>query len=865
MPLLGRRVAVLRQPEVIGRTPRLALPVLFFGSGLASLALETALLRQLSWILGSAVTATAFVVSAFMAGLALGAAAFGRVSDRSHRPLRLYGLVELAAAASGASLVLLLRSEAVRGSPAADLLPLAVVASAAFMGGTLPAVARFAVTDPSRLLGGLGFLYGVNTLGGAAGALLAGFVLIETAGVSGTGLLAAALAGTVGAGALVLDLAVGDRSAPRAPRQPAVESHRAAAGRAEGDRAGLRSASLAAAAACGAASLGCEVVWTRLLALPLRSYAYSFSLMLALFLLGLVVGSLGIAARARHLRDAALALAAVQLAFGVWVASSVLWIPALLAPPRASSFGEFLARGAAAGAIVVLPPTIASGMALPLAVHVRAPRAARLGGAVGLLYAVNTASGIAGALAVALVAIPALGAHRTLAVLAAAVAGSGAFALGATRRPRRALLAGSLLAGVCLLPTLLSPEPYARGFLRSSVGREAIGALLLYRESRDDTIAVVTKDYGFFDPAAKSLLTNGVAMAGTTKPVWRYMAAEGHLPVLLSRHPSSGLAIGIGTGITLAAVVSHPEVERVWAVELSAGVLEALPLFDAENEGAWREPQVRLVHGDGRRFLERTGERFGFVTVEPPPPIVAGASSLYSLDFYRACKRRLEPGGVVAQWLPLHAQSLRSARMAARTFLEAFPFVQLWLPSVRDAVLVGSDEPLALSAERLEEAYREPKTAASLRRAYLETPEALLATFLLDREGIERWAGDARVVTDDRPLMEFFRASGPNMKDEEIAGLLEIPQAGRPFLIGAEQQLLRAVEAENRALRLYLRAEVHGDEAAGIEAARLARGTDFFAFRLGCTADQLAELERRASRGPAWSAQVRRCDSILRR
>ncbi len=300
------------------------------------------------------------------------------------------------------------------------------------------------------------------------------------------------------------------------------------------------------------------------------------------------------------------------------------------------------------------------------------------------------------------------------------------------------------------------------------------------------------------------------------------------------------------------------------AVELSAGVLETLPLFDEENERAYLDPRVRIAHEDGRHLLELATETFGLVTVEPPPPIVAGASNLYSLDFYRICRRRLEPGGIVAQWLPLHAQSLFSARMTARTFLEAFPHVQLWLPSVRDAVLIGSDEPLLLDLERVNQAYEEPKTRENLRRAYLETPEALLATFLLDREALARWAGGAPVITDDRPLMEFFRASGANMRDRDIAGLIELPQGAWDFVRGleAEPELQWAVDLENRALRLYLRANVYEDPKAGTEAAKVSRGTEFFLFRLGCARDQLAYLEKTTGRGPTWSSQVQKCATL---
>lgn len=277
-----------------------------------------------------------------------------------------------------------------------------------------------------------------------------------------------------------------------------------------------------------------------------------------------------------------------------------------------------------------------------------------------------------------------------------------------------------------------------------------------------------------------------------------------------------------------------------------------------------RDPRVRLIRGDGRHHLALARQRYDVITLEPPPPIVAGSGHLYSLEFYRLCRARLEPGGVVAQWLPLHAQSLASARMTARTVLEAFPHVLLWLPSIRDAVLIGSHEPLVLELDRLRDAYAAPSTAGNLAAAYLETPEALLATFLLDRAGIEQWVGDVEVMTDERPLMEFFRHHAGNMKDRDIGTLLELPQGGWEWLRGADDETLRRVERENQALRLYLASEVETDLTPGIAATQLSSGTEFFLYRLGCASAQLERLERIQERAPRndVAEQLQRCRGL---
>jgi spermidine synthase len=860
---------------------RLWIYPLFLLSGLGALVFEVVFLRQLTWLVGSSAMATALVLSAFMAGLALGAAWVGKLADRSPRPLRLYGRLELGAAISGAALTFLLG----RGGQL-FLAPLQAFESAAlqrpveflsafalllvptlFMGGTLPALGRFIIRDLGGFTGALGRLYGLNTLGAAAGAFLAGFYGFERFGVSRTGYVAAGLLTAVGLAAIALDRWEQRRLAgPARRRQPAARPGSiSSAARREPcgtRRLGLQRACYLAAGVGGLSVLGYEVAWTRLLSLFMRSFSYSFSLMLALFLAGLALGAALVATAASRIRAPAAWLGWLQVAMGLYVASSLIWMPERLTPVEGSSFAGFLLSSALRAAWIVLPPTILSGMALPLAARAVATGVGRVGTDVGRVYSVNTAGAILGALFTGLILLPAVGAPAALGVLATLQALTGIVVLFAAGLPRLRLALASVLAIACAMPFLAGTERFVDAFLRASLRPETIGDLLYFHEGAVDTVAIVRREYGFRDPEAKSLITNGVAMAATVRPVWRYMALEGHLPVLFARDPKQALAIGVGTGITLGAMVSHGRLESVTGVELSEGVLGGLSHFANENGAAWKDPRVTLLHEDGRHHLELSRRRYDLITLEPPPPIVAGAVHLYTLDFYRLCQRRTNPGAVVAQWLPFHGQSLASARMIARTFVEAFPHAMLWLPSVRDAVLIGSDAPLRLDARRLGAAFASPGTRENLARAFFETPASLLSTFLLNRDGIEEWAGEAPVITDERPWMEFFRHQGGNMNDSDIASLMALPQAGWEWIDGdpAESWRAEVLAQENRALRAYVRAAVARDPSSGLEAAGAARSTEFFLYPYGCTTEQL----RRVRNGSAGLDRTRAESHLLR-
>jgi len=661
---------------------------LFVLSGFAALVLEAVFLRQLAWLVGNSAVATSIVLAAFMAGLALGAALFGRFADRSSRPLRLFGLLELGTALAGLALVTLLGTgrelflaplrllesgTAQRGLESVLAFSLLLLPTV-LMGGTLPALSRALIRDMGRFVGSLGWLYALNTLGAAAGVFVAGFYLFELLGVSRSAWVALALQVGVGLTALLLDRRLGPVDSGETPvHEPPAES----------SPANARRACLVAATVGGFAVLGYEVAWTRLLSLFMRSFSYSFSLMLGLFLFGLFLGALLLALVGHRIAQPARLVGWLQVAMGLYVATSLFWLAEYVAPVGASSFTEFLWRSTLKAVPVVLPPTLLSGMVLPLAARGFARNLGRVGADVGLVYGLNTAGAILGALLTGLVLLPRLGAPAALALLALLNAAAGAFLL--LRLPGRRLQAAVALAlaALCALPLAQGNERFVRAFLRATRNADKIGELLFFHEGATDTVAIVRKQYGFHDPQAKSLITNGVAMSATVKPVWRYMAAEGHLPLLLAARPDDALVIGVGTGITLSAVVSHPEVRSITAVELSDGVARGLEHFRDENAGSYLDPRVALLREDGRHFLELTPDRFDVITLEPPPPIVAGSVHLYSLDFYRLCSSRLNEGGAVAQWLPLHAQSLASARMSARTFLEAFPHVTLWLPSGR--------------------------------------------------------------------------------------------------------------------------------------------------------------------------------------
>jgi spermidine synthase len=190
--------------------------------------------------------------------------------------------------------------------------------------------------------------------------------------------------------------------------------------------------------------------------------------------------------------------------------------------------------------------------------------------------------------------------------------------------------------------------------------------------------------------------------------------------------------------------------------------------------------------------MMRSEERFDLITLEPPPPAAAGVVNLYSRDFYELARRRLADGGLLAQWWPIATQNDEDSQSLVRSMLDVFPHVTLWTTEVHEMMLIGSMEPLPLDFSRISDRFRTPSIAAALKEVGINTTADLLATYITDRAGLERYAGDALPVTDDRPRIEY--ASW--VRSTEITRVLpKLLQLSSPLPIVASNEEMARIES----------------------------------------------------------------------
>lgn len=807
---------------------------LFFISGAVGLVYETVWVRQLTLLFGVSIYAVSAVLVAFMGGLGVGAAYFGKKLDRGFAPVRLYALLEVAvgvyvllfpfvmALVEKAYLLFHHGGGGTSFQVVAFRLALSVAAlllPTALMGGTLPALGKFLSQDGRDVGKSVGTLYAVNTIGAVTGCLAAGFWLIENIGLTNT--LRAGAAVNILCGIAAFMLARGASPAAETPPKQAKAGGEAATA--------LRGPLLFLFGLSGFCAMALEVFWTRMLVLLLNNTTYAFSIILAIFLAGIGTGSAVLSrGGAKTPPDAAALFARFQMGVGLFALVSLVGFAltgylmgltgAFGGPGMA---GRPLAEALLFCAVTVFPCTFLMGGSFPLVVGAFSASPETTGGAVGRLYAVNIVGCVLGSLAAGYLLIPLVGIRTgVLAVAWLAVAGGVYLMMKAANKPafsRAAIPAGAALA-VTVLALLLGDT----GFILSVKKLDDGARIDYYREGPSATVLVSSQesDLTVFRKPVKRIWINGDPIAGSFREALQLERLQAHIPLMMHPDPKKALVICFGTGTTAGTVIQHG-VESVTAVDISREVFGAAGEFSEANFNAASSPALRMVEEDGRNFLLTTDEKFDFITSEPPPPSNAGVVNLYTVEYYRLAKNRLAKGGLVSQWIPLHHLSPEDFRALVATFLEVFPNAAMWYTKW-DAIMVGAEGEIPLDFAMFENGMKNPAVAASLGEIGVQNPHQLLSNFMMKPDQLRLYAAGAGAVTDDRPYVEFTapraHSTGVAVKARNLEELLKF--RAMPDVRFASDADKAVFGAYFRSQEEFLRGQVRASDGQHGEAAR---------------------------------------------
>jgi spermidine synthase len=790
------------------------LGLVVFLAGFAFLIHEVVWNRLLSLVLGTTVAAATVVLAAFMAGFGAGAATWGRAADRAPRPwsllaLLLLGVGGLGGLAYALAAVVLPRLGAAPSYLVAGLL---LVIPSFFMGGVFPLAGRLLQATGRDLAPALGRLYALETLGSALGGLAAGFVLLGSLGQHLTLALAVAVDLALGGW-----LWVGRRDAAAAA-VPVDEEAAARSGKAAWSG---RSAAPVAAFACGFAILALQVVWMRMFRIYLTNTSYTFALIASTAILGLYLGSALFRRRAAGIKDPGRSLLRALLLLAGTALLGLLLLArlpeTLMFPFQAASahvFVRILLLPLVASLLVVAPPAACSGYAFPLACSLAAAGRGGVGRDVGTVQAINTAGCVLGPVIAAFVLIPALGAAVAIvAIVAVPVAAAWQIQLGFVKRrlPAPVWAGPALLGALVLLLLVVVWRPQIR-ILPPSFGRHDRD-VLFYRETVEGTVTVgQDRDTR---SQAKYTYVNNSAVIGSSYDAVKIVKMVGHFPFLVRPDLRDVLVIGFGIGVTTSAIASHPEVRSITCVELVPGLKDAASYYRELNRDVVADPRLTIVQGDGRRRLQASAKKYDLISCDPTHPVL-GSGNLYTREYFELCRSRLNPGGLVSQYLPLHKLRTRDLLGLIATFHDVFPDCAVWLGHYH-AVLLGSTGPLRVDfgdwAARAAALGEDPH--------FYNDPYHLAATLALDGPAIARLSAGVRLNTDDRSFTEFF-APGC-LDDANLPANLRFFQANRAPVgavfagIPDPDRMARFVEG-NRLLTESLVRQTGGDPRGGLAA-----------------------------------------------
>ena len=800
----------------------LPLLLLFVGSGAAALIYEIVWFQLLQLVIGSSAVSLGMLLGTFMGGMCLGSLLLPRFVPARHHPLRVYALIEFGIGVIGILVLFLmpliggfytawggygLTGFLVRGVVAAVcLLPPTLL-----MGATLPAVARWVETTPSGV-SWLGFFYGGNIAGAVFGCLLAGFYLLRVYDVATATYVAAGINVTVAA----IALAFASLKPHAAGDEQRVSTRAASASAsASSDRSVPGGAVVyVAIALSGLCALAAEVLWTRQLGLLFGASVYAFSIILAVFLVGLGVGSGAGSFLSRSISKPRLALGWCQMLVG----GAVAWTAYMLAEslpywpiaPSISSLWFNFQLDLFRAFWTVLPAALLWGASFPLALAAVASKGQDPARLVGNVYAANTAGAIIGALSASLLLIAWVGSQHAQQVLIGLSTMAGLLVLAPAAWTSAKTTGFRWSSAVLLLVAtgfagffITSVPPVAKWLVaygRFAPGWVGQGDIIYVGEGVHSSVAISRDSNG-----ALKYHNSGKVQASSEPQDMKLQRMLGHLTTLVPANPRSVFVIGYGAGVTAGAIAIDPRVDRVTIAEIEPLVPEVVSRYFSElNYDLARSPKMQVRLDDGRHYLLTTKEKFDAITSDLVDPWVKGTAMLFTQEFFEVAKEHLNPSGVVTLFVQLYETSPEAVKSVVATFFDVFPnsviFGNTHLGRGYDMVLVGQVEPLQINLDEMEQRLSRPeyaRVAQSLREIGMSSVVDLLATYAGRPSDLAAWLAGAAITRDRDLRLQYLAGMGLNLFQNEpiYAEMLAYRRFPGGLFTGSEPRLQALWEA----------------------------------------------------------------------
>jgi spermidine synthase len=739
----------------------------FFASGFAALLYQIVWLKYLNLLFGSTTYATAAVLAAFMCGLSIGSRIPSKFPRLFQTSLKTYGLVEIGIGVFAVTFPYLYTGFRIPfawifnlvgpQSSVYNILTFVIaffvlLIPTAFMGATLPLLSHYLIPDSARL-NRSGILYAINTAGAVCGILCSAFLFIPNLGLSATvhaGVLLNLLIGLICyfAGQQDASTVLVEIRHTETKREPLLYLY----------------------ALSGLAAIGYEVLWTRLLVLHLGSSVYAYAIMLAVFLIGISMGSYISAKWTPATQNEALSRFSwiqIGLAFSILlqIVQFAFFRNTLIS--LGMLFGkititiQFLILFLASVQLLILP-TALSGALFPLVVTFLHRGGKSVENAIALSYSYNTLGGILGSIIVGFLLLPLFGTQVGLLILGGLGLSLGIMAwflkTGFVGYRLRGILGFAGILSAFLLTAILLNKNIS--IIRSAGIFYDDGNTQLVHLEEETTATISVENRSYMGIPYRSLSVNGVNVAGTSPNLIAIQKMQAHIP-LLTFGPSKNkrvLHVGFGSGGTAYAASLYPNTQ-ITVVEISRGIVRnADAYFRSVNHGVAGAGNVRFIYFDGRSYLQNTSESYDVILSDSIHPRYSGNGSLYTKDYYQLVYQHLNPQGVHSQWIPIYSVASNNLQEILKAFSDVFDDCNVWYinSTVNPFIIVtGRKQGSGVSLKNLQEAFEIAPVSRDLKSIGMYDEYFLLDHFLFGNNGFKKYVGDAEPHIDDLVSVEY--------------------------------------------------------------------------------------------------------------
>ncbi len=810
----------------------LATYFIFFLSGASALIHEIVWARYLGLVFGGSHLAVTCVLFVFMGGLATGSYLIGKRVDSRHNLLRLFGFLEIGIGASVVLFAGLMKLyppvyiRIVQFDPDSTAFitcirilfaVLALIIPTTLMGGTLPVLTAFT----SRLMKGAGvrlsFLYGFNTIGAVCGAAATGFVMLRTFSMSITLVVAVAINLFVGFSAILIQKSIKNEQESEVSPDDGFATAEISA---PSDIHNHSRLVLFGIGVSGFCAMSYEVLWNRVLSVAVGASAYGFTLLLMAFLTGIAAGSTSYGLYCRTttklrkgvqspVTTSARSFGIIQVMIGLsalYTTTHFRYLPKYVAflhelftglLPGVEQFQVLQFANFTLAFSMMFVPAFFMGAAFPMAGAIHSRYSRLVGKAVGETLSFNTVGAILGAGGSGFILIYLFGIQRSLQIIILINIGYGLLLIAAVQWGKRVAILVSLAALIALMVPVFSPSswelwnPKLYAIYQSNKPEaygtdEEISEMMdnmdvryYYEGTQSIVSAIQSADILFF-------ITNGRVEASNAHQDMQCQYVLGHLPMLLHRNPRTVFVLGTGSGMTLGAVSVHPSVEKITLAEIEPGVLGVAKTFGIDNHYILSrpDPRLKIVFNDGRNHLLTTKDRYDVITADPVHPWFSGSGYLYSSEYFRLASQKLNPGGIICQWLPLYELTAENLKSVVRTIRENFTYSMIWVTHY-DAEIIASNSPIIIDEKELARRISAESVTGDLRQIKMGSAEDFLSYFVMGSEGVKDYSNGGRINTDDNLYLEFSapRSIGLEyLREANLSDILKYREKILPYL-----------------------------------------------------------------------------------